>query len=118
MQAVGDSKNVIPYGINRYQNETKRLYDVLAMRLKDRDYLVGEGRGKYSLADIKTATWVVWHGFAGIPRKDVPADVTRWLDTLKAKPTFLDALKSPTEGPMIKKILENPDFVADMPKLD
>lgn len=118
MQAVGDSKNVIPYALNRYINETKRLYEVLAMRLKDRDYLVGEGRGKYTLADIKAATWVVVHGFAGISRKDVPADVNRWLDNLLAKKTFNDALKTPTESSFIKNILENRDWVADMPKLE
>ncbi|CAO1638719.1 unnamed protein product [Sympodiomycopsis kandeliae] len=117
MQAVGDSKNVIPYAINRYINETKRLYEVLAMRLKDRDYLVGEGRGKYSLADIKAGTWVVAHGFAGIPRKDVPADVNRWLDSLVDRKTFNDALKTPTESELIKKILNDRDFVAEMPQL-
>ena len=40
----------IQYGIDRYQNETKRLYGVLARQLEGRDYLVGEGRGKYSIA--------------------------------------------------------------------
>lgn len=118
MQAVGDSKNVIPYAINRYQNETKRLYEVLALQLKDKDYLVGEGRGKYSLADIKAATWVVCHGFAGIPRSQVPADVSRWLDNLLAKKTFLEALKVPTESPWLKEILNNPEWAAEMPKLD
>lgn len=40
----------IQYGIDRYINETKRLYRVLDDRLKDRDYLVGDGRGEYSIA--------------------------------------------------------------------
>ena len=40
----------IQYGIDRYQNETKRLYGVLELALKDKDFLVGEGRGKYSIA--------------------------------------------------------------------
>ena len=38
--------NTIPYAIKRYRDETLRLYGVLDMRLKDRDYLAGEGRGK------------------------------------------------------------------------
>ncbi len=33
----------IKYGIERYQNETKRLYSVLERRLEGREYLVGKG---------------------------------------------------------------------------
>lgn len=40
----------IPYGIDRYINETKRLYGVLDRRLQGRDFLVGDGKGKYSVA--------------------------------------------------------------------
>ncbi|KAF2632586.1 hypothetical protein BU25DRAFT_436368 [Macroventuria anomochaeta] len=47
----------IQYGIDRYQNETKRLYSMLEKRLKGRDYLVGKGRGKYSVANISTFMW-------------------------------------------------------------
>lgn len=39
----------VPKAIERYRNETKRLYEVLQIRLADRDYLVGEGRGRYSV---------------------------------------------------------------------
>ena len=48
----------IQYGIDRYQNETRRLYSVLDERLQGRDYLVGNGRGKYSIADISTASTI------------------------------------------------------------
>lgn len=37
-----------------YVSEVKRLYGVLDTRLKDRDYLVGPGRGKYTLLDVST----------------------------------------------------------------
>jgi glutathione S-transferase len=43
--------------VTGYLDETKRLYGVLEIRLKERDYLAGPGRGKYSLADIKTVPW-------------------------------------------------------------
>ncbi len=46
-----------PYAIERYINESKRLFSVLEERLKDRDYLVGPGRGKLSLADFKIWPW-------------------------------------------------------------
>lgn len=40
-----------------YIDETKRLYGVLEIRLSGRNYLAGEGSGKYSLADIKAFPW-------------------------------------------------------------
>lgn len=42
-----------------YTDETKRLYGVLEGRLADRDWLVGPGKGKYSIADIKAFPWSV-----------------------------------------------------------
>jgi glutathione S-transferase len=46
------AKERIPYPTQRYVGETERLYGVLDNQLKDRDYLVGPGKGKYSIADI------------------------------------------------------------------
>jgi len=43
--------------LSGYTDETKRLFSVLEIRLKDRDYLAGSGRGKFSLADIKSFPW-------------------------------------------------------------
>merc|ERR1711939_1304014 len=43
------------YGIKRYMDETKRLFDVLESRLKDADWLAGN---KYTLADIASYSWV------------------------------------------------------------
>ena len=40
-------------------NEAKRLFGVLEIRLKDREYLAGPGKGKYSLADINVWPWYV-----------------------------------------------------------
>ncbi len=52
----------IPYAIERYQKETKRLYKVLDHRLADREYLAGD----YSIADIATWPWVTLHGQVAI----------------------------------------------------
>ena len=59
----------IPYAINRFKNETLRVYGVLEIRLSGkiegnqvfeaRDYLAGPGKGKYSVADIKSWPWVI-----------------------------------------------------------
>ena len=45
----------IPYGIDRYSKETRRLLGVLESRLSGREYLVGE---TYTIADMATAPWV------------------------------------------------------------
>jgi glutathione S-transferase len=60
----------IPYAKERYNNETKRLYSVLESRLSSRDYLVGSGRGKYSLADANGFPWV-WWGAMVLPEKEL-----------------------------------------------
>lgn len=73
----------IPYAIERYQNETRRLYGVLETRLSDNAYLAGD----FSLADIANWTWIWFHGFAGIPLDDFP-NLKRWFDELEARPGF------------------------------
>jgi glutathione S-transferase len=45
------TKERIPYPTQRYVGETMRLYGILDAQLKDREYLVGPGKGKYSIAD-------------------------------------------------------------------
>lgn len=50
----------IPYAINRYVEETKRLYSVLDGHLAGRDYIVGAGKGRYSIVDINAWPWSVF----------------------------------------------------------
>src|SRR3569623_117028 len=45
----------LPYAINRYVNETNRLYGVLNKRLADRDFIAGD----YSIADMASYPWIV-----------------------------------------------------------
>ena len=65
----------IPFAIERYQNETKRLYNVLDNRLKDQEYLADD----YSIADIATWPWVNSYEWAQVPMDDFP-HLKRWLD--------------------------------------
>jgi len=46
----------IPYAINRYVNETNRLYGVLDRRLADSTFVAGE---QYSIADMACYPWIV-----------------------------------------------------------
>ena len=74
----------IPYAIDRYQKETKRLYTVLDRRLADHEYLAGE----YSIADIATWPWVTLHGWAGVDVEDLP-HLRRWIETVGARPAVV-----------------------------
>jgi len=71
--------------IDRYQNETKRLYTVLNDQLKNKDFLAGPGRGDYSIADIANWTWVRSYDWAGVTIDDLP-DLQAWLDRIAARP--------------------------------
>ena len=80
----------IPAVIQRYQNETKRLYTVLDTRLKDHEYLAGD----YSIADIAHWSWVRIHGWAGVEVDDLP-HLRRWMDTLAARPACQRGVEIP-----------------------
>ena len=71
----------VPYAIDRYHKEARRLYGVLDKQLKQQEYLAGE----YSIADIATYPWVGRHGMHQVKLEDFP-DVKRWFDTISARP--------------------------------
>ena len=71
----------IPFAIERYQNETRRLYEVLDRRLGEAEYLAGD----YSIADIATWPWVSIHEWAGVSVEGL-ANVQRWLAAVGGRP--------------------------------
>jgi GST-like protein len=71
----------IEFAIERYQRETRRLYEVLDRRLEGSEYLAGD----YSIADIATWPWVSIHGWAGV-EIDGLEHLTRWLEEIGARP--------------------------------
>ncbi|WP_086929336.1 glutathione S-transferase family protein [Agarilytica rhodophyticola] len=73
----------IPAAIERYQNETRRLYGVLNSQLEKNEYLAGD----YSIADIANWSWVRVHNFAGVDISQFE-HVKRWLDQLEARPAL------------------------------
>ncbi len=72
----------LPYAIERYTNEVKRLHRVLDKRLADAEYLAG---GEYSIADIATFPWVRNPERRGVDLADYP-HVQRWHDAIAARP--------------------------------
>jgi GST-like protein len=71
----------IPFAIERYQRETRRLYEVLDRRLGEAEYLAGD----YSVADVATWPWVTLHGWAGV-ELDGLANLQRWVQAVGARP--------------------------------
>ena len=70
-----------PYAIERFSNEMNRLYGVMNRRLADRQFLAG----KYSIADMACVGWVRLSARRGRELDGFP-NVTRWLETLLARP--------------------------------
>ena len=72
----------IPYAIERYANEVKRLHRVLDKRLGEAAYLAGD---EYSIADIATFPWVRSPERRNIDLAEYP-NVKRWHDAIAARP--------------------------------
>jgi len=88
------AKEKIPYAIERYWNETLRVYGVLEIRLsgkytgEPRDYLAGKGKGKYSVADIGTWTWVKGWQSSGLTMEEMKQfpHLLKWIDRIAQRP--------------------------------
>lgn len=76
--------------IDRYQHETRRLYEVLDTRLQDVAFLADE----YSIADIATYPWVRGHEWSGVAVDGLPA-LQRWMATMEARPAVQRGLLVP-----------------------
>ncbi|KAI1142639.1 glutathione S-transferase [Hypoxylon sp. FL0543] len=80
----------IEYAINRFRNETLRVYGVLEIRLsgkftgEPKEYLAGKGKGKYSVADIKTWPWIKGWERSGFTRQEVEQfpHLLKWIDRI------------------------------------
>jgi len=80
------------YGIDRYLNETKRLYSVLNQRLESSEYLAGS---KYTIADIANYAWVRYGPIAlEIELSEFPA-LKRWHDSIFGRDTVKKGLRVP-----------------------
>lgn len=76
----------IPYAIDRYVNETGRLYAVLDKRLENLEFIVG----RYSIADIAAYPWIVPHELQSQKLEDFP-NLKRWFETIQARPATVRA---------------------------
>ena len=76
----------LPYAIDRYVNETGRLYAVLDRRLERQEYIAGD----YSIADMACYPWVVPYRAQGQDLADFP-HLRRWFDAVAARPATMRA---------------------------
>ena len=97
----------LPYAIERYTNEVKRLHRVLETRLGEAPYLAGE---EYSIADIATFPWVRNPDRRGISFDDYP-HIRRWHDAIAARPAVQRGVavlaENQRRGQMTEKEREN-----------
>ena len=84
------AKEQVPYAINRYYTECRRLYSVLNGRLEGREYLAGD----VSIADFATLPWVFRHDWQEVDLAAFP-NVKRWYDTLMARPALTRGMDIP-----------------------
>ncbi|MBX9931890.1 MAG: glutathione S-transferase N-terminal domain-containing protein [Methylobacterium sp.] len=88
----------VPYAIDRYVNETNRLYGVLDRRLADRAFLAGED---YSIADMASYPWIVPWEKQGQTLSDFP-HLQRWFEAIAERPA--------TKAAYARAVEVNPDF--------
>lgn len=72
----------LPYAIDRYTNEARRLYGVLDRRLAAQRFLAGDD---YTIADIATFPWCRGAANQGVDWADFP-HARRWFDAVAARP--------------------------------
>ena len=82
----------LPYAIERYVNETNRLYGVLNKRLADRAFVAGD----YSIADMACYPWTVGHKNQGQDLDKFP-HLKRWFETIQQRPATIRAYEKGKE---------------------
>lgn len=78
--------------IDRYQNEGRRLFEVLDKQLKDNEWLAGD----YSIADIANWCWVRTHKWSGIST-DGLENLERWKNAMYEQPGMQAGIKVPVK---------------------
>jgi glutathione S-transferase len=79
--------------IDRYQNESRRLFEVLDGRLRESEWLAGP---EYTIADIANWCWVRTYAWSGVSIDGLDA-LKRWLDTIRARPAVQRGVAVPVD---------------------
>ncbi|MFD2176081.1 glutathione S-transferase family protein [Veronia pacifica] len=81
----------IPVVISRYQNEGRRLFEVLNQQLADNTYLAGD---EYTIADIATWPWVRIHEWSGISVEGLD-HLVAWMERIAERPAVQAGMMAP-----------------------
>jgi len=85
--------------IDRYQNESRRLFEVLNTHLEKNEWLAGD----YSIADIANWCWVRTHKWSGVSTDGLD-HLERWKDAMYEQPGMLKGIKVPVEIDIEKRL--------------
>jgi len=91
--------------IDRYQNESRRLFEVLDGRLKDHEWLAGD----YSIADIANWSWVRTHKWSGVSVEGLD-HLQRWMGQMAARPACRRGIDVPFPLPDLTETSAADDF--------
>lgn len=87
--------------IDRYQNESRRLFEVLDNRLAQSQWLAGD----FSIADIANWCWVRTYKWSGVECDDL-VHLKRWRDEMRARPACETGVNIPAK---VENLEENPE---------
>ena len=87
--------------IDRYQNESRRLFEVLDRRLGESEWLADD----FSIADIANWCWVRTYKWSGVPVEGLP-HLRRWLDAMKERPACRRGVEVPF---VVQSMVKDPE---------
>jgi glutathione S-transferase len=85
----------IPYAIDRYQREVRRLFEVLEHQLSSHPYVAG---GEYSIADIAHWSWIHGHEWSGENLLDGLPHLAKWVEVIGERPAVKKGRAVPPPG--------------------
>lgn len=87
----------IPYAIERYSNETRRLYSVLEKQLATSQS--GFILSKFTIVDICFWSMVAASGWAGVSLAEFP-EIHRWYEKVLSRPSVAKGMNVPEPHPI------------------
>lgn len=90
--------------IDRYQNEGRRLFEVMETRLRDNEYLADD----FSIADIANWCWVRIYKWSGI-NIDGLDGLQRWMNTMEERPACKKGVSVPIDIVAMMKNMKKSD---------